>query len=359
MARLDDIKRTDINGGGSVGNSLGTFTPTTPMSNDGRLTQADANDVVTNGNADLKASNDMYDGMIEQNNTNLTNTLDMINTNEQSQKDIVNANTDFTLDKIEQEKNQAHNDYITEQSGAYTDYQKASNPYGVNAERMASNGLTNSGYSESSQVAMYVAYQNRVAIARDSYQRAMVDYNNAMTEAKLSNNSLLAEIAANALEKRMEAIVNFTQYGNTLLTQKADAAYKIKQTTHTNWMDALKLLEEQNQFDRTMAEQQRQFNEDMAYKYSALNKTSTGGSYSGKGENSGNDYTGDKTNATFTGTTYSDATKFIKEHGGDASSLMTQGEWQRHKNSGSNNAHTSYNTYAEYLKDYVSYAIGE
>lgn len=243
--------------------------------NDGKLTQADADAINRQGTADLTASNTMYDGMIADNNAMKDQTLDMIAKNEAQAKEIANANTEFAIDKIEQQKGQTKSDYIREQSGAYVDWQKQSNPYGANAEAMAMNGLTNTGYSESSQVAMYVAYQNRVAVARESYQRAIVDYDNAITEARLQNNSLLAEIAAEALEKRMEAIITFTQQGNALLTQKADAAYKIKQTTHSNYMDVLNQIEAQ-----------RQFEEEMAYKNSVFdwekeqaNKTS--GSYSG------------------------------------------------------------------------------
>lgn len=242
-----------------------------------RLTQADADSIKKQGEADVNASNTMYDGMIADNNAMKDQTLEMIETNKASQEAIANANTDFAIDKIEQQKDQTKSDYLKEQSGAYGDWQKQSNPYGVNAEAMASNGLTNTGYSESSQVAMYNQYQNRVAVARESYQRAVLDYDNAITEARLQNNSVLAEIAAQALEKRMEAIVTFTQQGNALLTQKADAAYKIKQTAHANYMDILAQIEAQRQFEEEMsyknaslAEQQRQFNEEMAYKNSVF-----------------------------------------------------------------------------------------
>lgn len=268
-----------------------------------RLTQADADSIKTQGEADVNASNTMYDGMIADNNAMKDQTLEMIETNKASQEAIANANTEFAIDKIEQQKNQTKSDYLKEQSGAYGDWQKQSNTYGANAEAMASNGLTNTGYSESSQVAMYVAYQNRVAVARESYQRAVLDYDNQMTEARLKNNSLLAEIAAQALEKRMEAIITFTQQGNALLTQKADAAYKIKQTAHSNYMDVLAQIEAQRQFEEEMsyknaslAEQQRQFNEEMAYKNATFNwqkeqANKTSGSYSG-GKGSDNSSSG-------------------------------------------------------------------
>ena len=357
---------------------------------DERLTQADLNAIKTQGTTDLNASNAMYDDMINANNAMKDQTLDMIDANQASREEIANANTEFAIDKIEQQKDQATKDYTKEQSGAYQDWQKQSNPYGANAERMAANGLTNTGYSESSQVAMYVAYQNRVAVARESYQRAMLDYDNAITEARLQNNSLLAEIAAQALEQRMEAIVTFTQQGNTLLMSKADAAYKIKQTTHANYMDVLKQIEQQRQFDESMAEQIRQHNEEMAYKNASLaeqkrqfdttlawqkeqaaNKSS-GGSGGSSGGSSGGGSKIDKDSGssgggkieastpTFTGSTYDEAVEFMKKNGVDnakASGVMTQSEWTRRKNSGSNSGHVNYSSYAAYLKDYVSYAI--
>lgn len=393
MAKADEIKR--------VGGTSGTTTVPT-MANDGRLTQADANAIKTQGEADLNESNSMYDGMIATNETLKNETLDMVAQNEAAQKDIANQNTDFIIDKVEQQKDQTYKDYTKEQSGAYVDYQKASNPYGANAEAMASNGLTNTGYSESSQVAMYVAYQNRIAVARDSYQRAMVDYDNQMTEAKLQNNSLLAEIAAQALEKRMEAIITFTQQGNALLTQKADAAYKIKQTAHSNWMDVLKEIEQQRQYDTTLAEQQRQHNEEMSYKNASLaeqqrqydaelayknaslaeqqrqhdeemayknsvfsweqeqakNKTSTGGSYTSNKGGTGDTGNDDTEKTTIT---YNEAIDYLKNNGvsGDIkASLWTSGEWTRRKNAG-NEVAKSYKTYEDYLKDYISFATGK
>lgn len=327
---------------------------------DERLTQADAEEIKREGEEGVNESNAMYDGMVADNNAMRDQTLDMIATNEASQKEIANANTEFTIDKIEQEKAQTQKDYIKEQSGAYKDWQKQSDPYGANAEAMASNGLTNTGYSESSQVAMYTAYQNRVAVARESYNQAVVDYNNAITEARLQNNSLLAEIAAQALEKRMEAIITFTQQGNALLIQKADAAYKIKQTAHSNWMDVLKTIEQQRQFDTSLAEQQRQHNEEMAYKNASLaeqqRQFNEEMAYKKEQSISDSDLNIDEDNS-FTGTTYKEACDFLKSKGWDSSGLMDQAAWQGHKNNGGDSVYAQFSSYAEYLKYYVAYTM--
>lgn len=65
----------------------------------------------------------------------------------------------------------------------------------------------------------------------------------------------------------------------------------------------------------------------------------------------------------FTGKTYSEAVSYMKSIGvpnSMASGVMTQSEWQRRKNSGSTSAEVAdYNSYREYLEDYVKYAAEE
>lgn len=138
------------------------------------------------------------------------------------QTEIQQANTNFTIEKIEQQKEQANKDYTKEQKGAYADYQKQTNDYSVNAEQMASAGLNNTGYSETSKVAMYNTYQNRVATARESLNQAMLNYDNGIKEALLNNSSKLAEIAFNALQNQLQLSLEGFQYKNTLIQTKQD-----------------------------------------------------------------------------------------------------------------------------------------
>ena len=87
-----------------------------------------------------------YSGMISQTDKyyqdQINATKDWANTQQQLQQE----QTDFTIEQIEQQKAQANKDYTKEQAGAYTDWQKQSNKYGVNAEQMASSGLSNTGF---------------------------------------------------------------------------------------------------------------------------------------------------------------------------------------------------------------------
>jgi hypothetical protein len=197
---------------------------------------------------------------------------DLINNSDKYYQDQINAakdwadkqsqlqqeRTDFTIQQVEQQKEQAQKDYIKEQSGAYVDWRKQSNEYGSEAEKMASQGLANTGYSESSQVSMYNTYQNRVATARDAYSRAVLNYDNAMTEARLQNNSKLAEIAYQALQQELELSLQGFQYKNTLILEQANKKLEVDQMYYNRYQDVLAQINHEN----AMAEQIRQFNQE-------------------------------------------------------------------------------------------------
>ena len=177
------------------------------------------------------------------------------------QAQIQQENTDFTIEKIEQQKEQAQKDYLKEQSGAYVDWQKQSNRYGVEAERQASVGLDKSGYSESSQVAMYNQYQNRVATAREVLAQAKLNYDNGIREAMLQNNAALAEIYATAYLKQAELALEGFQYKNQLLIEQSNKQLEIDQMYYDRWQDVLQQINTEN----AMAEEIRQYNETMKW----------------------------------------------------------------------------------------------
>lgn len=250
-------------------------------------------------NTELDASNKLYDDQIATNTQKETDLLNQIgvrdengNWNEGSwadiQTDIQNEQTEFAIEKIEQQKEQANKDYLKEQSASYVDWQKQSNQYGANAEKMASGGLTNTGYSESSQVNMYNSYQNRVAVARLAHEQAKLELNNAITEAKLQNSAALAQIALNAYEKSWEITMSFLAQNQSLLTEKTKAAVTIKQNYWDRYKDTLAAIQAENElkekareYDASLAEEQRQFNKTFEAQYGGGAKITSGGGSSG------------------------------------------------------------------------------
>ena len=231
--------------------------------NDQRFTQVEADkDVALN---DLEQT---YSGIIDNADKYYQDQIDASKEWADKQTQLQQEKTDFAIDKIEQQKEWARKDYLKEQSGAYVDWQKQSNKYGANAEAMAAQGLAGTGYSESSQVSMYNTYQNRITTAREAYLRAVQNYDNSITEARLQNNSLLAEIAYNALQQQLELALQGFQYKNQLILDKTAKKLEVDQMYYSRYQDVLQQINHEN----AMAEQIRQFNESQAMEQARLNE---------------------------------------------------------------------------------------
>ena len=210
--------------------------------------------------AALTENNNTYDNMINQSDKYYQDQINAVKDYGKQQQEIQQANTDFAIEQINQQKDQAAKDYKKEQSGAYVDWQKQSNQYGANAEQQAAQGLNNTGYSESSQVSMYNTYQNRVATARESFNKAILNYDNAIKDARLQNNSKLAEIAFNTLQTQLELNLQGFQYKNQLILDKVAQNRSIDSEYYSRYQDVLKQMNTEN----TMKEQIRQYNQNFA-----------------------------------------------------------------------------------------------
>lgn len=218
-------------------------------------------------NQKLSAEEATYGGMIDNTDKFYQAQIDASKQWADQQSQIQQEQTDFTIEQIEQQKEQAEKDYTKEQAGAYVDWQKQSNQYGVNAEKMASAGLAGTGFSESSQVSMYNTYQNRVSTARESFNKAVLNYNNAIKDARLQNNAALAEIAANALQQQLELSLQGFQYKNQLISELSDKKMQVESLYNDKWKTQLDVMNkeidrtwqaDQNEIERTWKEKESQ-----------------------------------------------------------------------------------------------------
>ena len=223
---------------------------------DERFQQVD--DWKVQADADVDAT---YDEMIAGSDGFYDDRIEASKQNAEKQAEIQNQQTQHTIDQINQQKDQANKDYIKEQSGAYVDWQKQSNQYGTEAEKMASAGLTNTGFSESSQVSMYNTYQNRVATAREVFSRAVTNYDNMIKDAQLQNNSILAEIAAKALEEQTQLALEGFQYKNSLIIEKANKKYEVDNNYWNRYLNVLDQINTEN----ALAENARQFEQNQIF----------------------------------------------------------------------------------------------
>lgn len=201
-----------------------------------------------------------YDNMINQSDSFYQQQIDASKDWANKQSEIQQAQTDFAIEKVEQAKDKAEKDYTKEQKGAYADYQKATGQYSANAETLAAQGLNQAGYSESVRTNMFNTYQNRYMSARESYNQAILNYDNSIKEAQLANNAQLAQIAYEALQKQLELSLQGFQYKNQLILQKLEAVNQQKDRYYQRYQDVLQQINTEN----ALAEQIRQYNENLA-----------------------------------------------------------------------------------------------
>ena len=212
-------------------------------------------------NTALNNINNAYNQMINSSDQFYQAQQDAVNDYKDQQTQLQQQQTDFAIQKIEQQKELADKDYLKEQKGAYVDWQKQSNQYGANAEQMAAQGLTTTGFSESSQVSMFNTYQNRVTTAREVYNQAVQNFNNSIQEARLANNSKLAEIAYNALQQSLQLSLEGFQYKNTLILDQINKQQETEDRYYARWQDVQSQINTEN----ALQEQIRQYNEQLAY----------------------------------------------------------------------------------------------
>ena len=228
---------------------------TTVNYNDKRFT-----DVNDQKNQALSELENTYSGMINESDKYYQAQIDASKQWANTQSEIQKQETEFAIQQIEQQKEQTEKDYTREQSGAYVDWQKQSSQHGVQAEQKAMQGLQNTGYSESSQVSMYNTYQNRVATAKESYNTAVQNYNNSITQARLQNNAKLAEIAYQALQSQLELSLQGFQYKNQLVLEKANKKTELENQYYQRYQNVLQQINTEN----ALAEQIRQYNKSYA-----------------------------------------------------------------------------------------------
>lgn len=211
--------------------------------------------------SELDKYNQTYDNLINERNNFTNQQQQLVNQWENTQKDIANQNLQYQKDLIEQQRNKAEKEYQNEAKASYIDYQKEVDKYGVSRENVTANGLSNSGYSESSKVDMYNTYQNRLATARKSLEDAGIEFDNAIREAQMSNNETLAQNALKALQDKLNIALDGFNYKTEQENNKLNWNYNI----NNNYYNRYKDVESQINYENETAEKIRQYNENMAY----------------------------------------------------------------------------------------------
>lgn len=217
--------------------------------------------VETEKQNELNKYNETYNNLINERNEFTNQQQQLVDQWENTQKEIANNNLQYQKDLIEQQRQKAEQEYQDEAKASYIDYQKEVDKYGVSRENVVSNGLSNSGYAESSKVDMYNTYQNRLGTARKSMQDANLEFNNAIRQAQLTNDETLAQNALTALQNKLDIALEGFNYKSEQENNKLNWNYNINNTYYNRYQD----VEDQINYENETAEKIRQYNENLAY----------------------------------------------------------------------------------------------
>ena len=172
------------------------------------------------------------------------------------------------IDKLEAQKKLISADKQTAYKGAYVDYAKNINPYGVQTESAYASGLGGAGKGETAQANYYNAYQNQLGNASTNAATSLNNINTSVNDAYAQQQAAQLSAAQAKSENAGNALWTYNDYLNT----KAQQEESIRQ-----YNESLALQKAQQE------ESVRQYNEQMAYQkqQDALSRSSGGSSGSG------------------------------------------------------------------------------
>lgn len=218
----------------------------------------------------LSESNKIYNELL-QNNTNLTEKQNQYTDSWlKAQNEIADKNAEYQKELQNQNKSKAEQEFNNEAIASKNAYYDFINPYGANAEIQASNGLQNSGYSETSKVGAWNIQQNRTAKARASLNDAIQDYNNAIKEIDLNRDTTKMQYSLEALKQKLDASLNeFTNKSELMQNQLSnnqtiDNEYNNRYNNVWNQIQTEKEYEENiRQYEKNYQLQKQEYEENI------------------------------------------------------------------------------------------------
>jgi hypothetical protein len=267
---------------------------TKEYTNSKNTAQTELNSLDSQKQAELDSYNTNYNNQLNEYNSLLEQQQQNVDTWAENQKQAQQAQTDFELSLIEQQKAETQKQTDAEMGDAYIDYQKGINQFGGNAEIMAANGLTGTGFSKNEQIAMNITYQNRVSTAKAALTKANTEYSNQIQQALLNNDATLADIAYQQMVQSYQIALQGFEYKNTMYNNKLNYETSLNESYYNKKLDLQSRIdnyttqiasiqqyqdeleqqkEENRQWWANYNENKRQFNEQMAEEKRQYNQT--------------------------------------------------------------------------------------
>lgn len=168
------------------------------------------------------------------------------------QENMINTSTQQAIDEIERNKQKVEKEAEKTNKALYTDYQKQINPYGVNAENLAEQGLKGSGVAESAKTNYYNTYQTARTEAQNNANTIKADFDAQIVQARQNGDLQKAQSLLNLYTQKIQDLSNMYN----LKFQADQFGYQKEQDTlaQNNW-------EKQYQQALQEAQWQQQFNQ--------------------------------------------------------------------------------------------------
>lgn len=136
-------------------------------------------------------------------------TNQMYNQQQEQQNRIIDIGTQQAVDDLERNKQKTDQELLKTNRALYTDYQKQINPYGVNAERLAEQGLSNSGLAETTKANYYNTYQTARTEATNNANTIKADFDADIVKARQNGDIQKAQSALELYKQKIADLSNF------------------------------------------------------------------------------------------------------------------------------------------------------
>ena len=167
----------------------------------------------------------------------------LLNEQERKQSELINQQTQMQVDELNREKEKIDKDTTKTTQGLYSNWQKQANQYGVQSEQLAQQGLSNSGYAETTKTALYNTYQKNVTETLNNARDLKSDYDFKIAEAMKNGSVQQAQAALDLYSQRIQ-----------LLTQN----YELRQNREQYLYQQQRDIISDQQWQKTFDEQVRQ-----------------------------------------------------------------------------------------------------
>ena len=136
-------------------------------------------------------------------------TNSMYDQQQKTQNSIIDTSTQQAVDELERQKQKTDQEMVKTNRGLYTDYQQQINPYGVNAEALAQQGLQNSGLSETTRANYYNTYQKARTEATNNANSIKADFDADIVKARQNGDIQKAQSALELYKQKIADLSNF------------------------------------------------------------------------------------------------------------------------------------------------------